>query len=142
MREAELVRRIRLLRGDVAAARPLRTAVTAGVRDRADHAIAIDEGAPHVEVEPAVLLRPPRGERRVQLGVRRQLAASRLHITLIFIVVARVRDTHESATQDAERERRGEHSYYTPRHDKLLLSDNLWRDGRFWRPAHPSRSLN
>jgi hypothetical protein len=50
------IRSVRLLRGNHAAARPLTTAVGAGESNRTDDAVAIDDGAPHVEVESAIVL--------------------------------------------------------------------------------------
>ena len=65
-RQAERVGGVRLLCRDHPAARPLIAAVVAGERHRADHAVAIDDRAPHVEVESAVRLIPRRDERRFQ----------------------------------------------------------------------------
>src|SRR5262249_39121433 len=67
--------RVRLLRGDDAAARPLIAAVATGERHCADDAVAIDDGRPHVEIEPAVGGRTRCGERRLKLGVRRHIVA-------------------------------------------------------------------
>ena len=74
-RQAERVCSIRLLRRNDPASGPLRTTVAAGIGNRADDAVAIDDGAPHVEVEPAVRLGSCRGVSRVQLCLGGQQAA-------------------------------------------------------------------
>ena len=73
--EAERIRGVGLLRGDDAAAGPLRAAVVAGEGDGADHAVAVDDGRPHLVVQAAGFGRGRGGQRGLQFTV----AGNELH---------------------------------------------------------------
>src|SRR6185295_14744387 len=74
-RQAERVGRVRLLRGDHAAARPLAATVRTRERHGAHDAIAIHDGAPHVEIETAVAGVARGSERGFERIVARQAGA-------------------------------------------------------------------
>ena len=75
MRQAERVGRVRFLRRNDSAARPLIAAIAARKRYRANNAVAVDHGRPHIEIEPAVRRGPRSGESGLKLGVRRHISA-------------------------------------------------------------------
>jgi catechol 2,3-dioxygenase-like lactoylglutathione lyase family enzyme len=70
-RQAERVCGVRLLRRDHAAARPLRPAVGARERHRADDAVAVDDAAPHVEIESTIGGAARSGERCFEIRLSR-----------------------------------------------------------------------
>ena len=81
-RQAEGVRRVRLLGGYHPAAWPLFTSVRAGEANRAHFAVAIDDGRPHVEAETRIAAAGDnRFERGGQLGVRGQVLGIELWLT-------------------------------------------------------------
>jgi hypothetical protein len=67
--QAEGVCRVRFLSRDDPAARPLIATVVTGERDRADDPVAVDDGRPHLQGEPAVRLVLGCRERRAQRGM-------------------------------------------------------------------------
>lgn len=73
--QAERIGGAGLLRWNHAAARPLVATVIAGECDRADHAIAIDDGRPHVEVESTVGLVSSGDQSGFEGRMARQFAA-------------------------------------------------------------------
>ena len=126
-RQAERVRRVRLLRRDHAAARPLRAAVVAGERHRAHHAVAIDDRAPHVEIEAAVGLRTRHLERLLEGTMARQQAAR------TGVVGGRhaARD-HTRGHEHARRDRHAGqgHPHALAHHDERSSSNQPWTWGR------------
>src|ERR1039457_1212745 len=71
--QAEGVGGVGFLGGNHAAAGPLVATVCARESNSADHAIAIHDGPPHVQIEASIGLLPRRKERVAQLTVRREL---------------------------------------------------------------------
>jgi hypothetical protein len=73
-------------------------AVVARKRDRADHAVAIDDGRPHLETEASVRLRLRGIERIAQSAVGRQVPA----ITPSIVVGARCANAYAENTKQRD----------------------------------------
>jgi len=70
LRQAEGVCGIGLLRGNYAASWPLTATIGSGECYSADDAVAVDDGAPHIQVEAAIGRASRRGECSTKLTVR------------------------------------------------------------------------
>src|ERR1700683_2234125 len=75
LRQTERICGIRFLGRDNPAARPLGAAIRAGEGNSTHHAVAIHDGAPHIQVESTVRLCPRARQCRLQLSMRRQSSA-------------------------------------------------------------------
>src|SRR6266568_8594423 len=83
--QAEGIRSIGFLRGDYAAARPLTATIGSREGHGADYSVAIDDGAPHIQVEAAIRHSARGCERRPQLTVRGEKFARcrRVHVLAV-----------------------------------------------------------
>jgi len=110
VRQAERIGRIRLLRGDDAAARPLIAAIIAGEGHGANFPVAIHDRGPHVQAEAGICFANDLPELGLKLRMRRQVfARGPFALAAMFIVRGLRDDARKQHADTGSNNERGSH---------------------------------